>query len=191
MTSREMTTPVPTRPREAELRRVATRLFRERGFHATSMQDLAEALGMNRGSLYHYIDSKDDLLWWIVDGTLERLRASVEPILASDAPGAERLRTAIDAHLTFAAENVDEMSLVQIELRSLSEDRRRELLAERDAYEHRWREALQTAVDEGTVRALDIRLTVAYFASHLTPLSSCSAPCPGSGVCPSIAFPWR
>ena len=52
-----------TRPREAELYRAATRLFRERGFHATSMQDIAEALGMNRGSLYHYITSKDDLLW--------------------------------------------------------------------------------------------------------------------------------
>ena len=60
------------RPREAQLRREATRLFRERGFHATSMQDLAEALGMNRGSLYHYIESKDDLLWWIVSGTLDQ-----------------------------------------------------------------------------------------------------------------------
>lgn len=46
-------TMLPPRPREAELLREATRLFRERGFHATSMQDLAERLGMNRGSLYH------------------------------------------------------------------------------------------------------------------------------------------
>ena len=53
----------PQRPREADLLATATRLFRARGFHATSMQDLAEALGMNRGSLYHYIASKDDLLW--------------------------------------------------------------------------------------------------------------------------------
>ena len=55
MTVREAGSPSVTRPREAELLRVATGLFRERGFHATSMQDLAEALRMNRGSLYHYI----------------------------------------------------------------------------------------------------------------------------------------
>lgn len=160
MTVRDISAaPSPTRPREAELRRVATRLFRERGFHATSMQDLAEALGMNRGSLYHYIESKDDLLWWIVEGTLDRLRGAVEPLLTADAPGADRLRNAIRAHLAFAAEHADEMSLVQIELRSLSDQRRDELLAERDAYEHCWREALASAVDEGTVRPVDVRLT--------------------------------
>ena len=56
-----MTTPIPARPREAELLAAATRLFRQRGYHATSMQDLGEALGMNRGSLYHYINGKDEL----------------------------------------------------------------------------------------------------------------------------------
>ena len=69
------------RPREAELLSVATRLFRERGYHATSMQDLAEALGMNRGSLYHYIEAKDDLLWRIVSEALERLDMSQYPIV--------------------------------------------------------------------------------------------------------------
>ena len=63
------------RPREAALHEAATRLFRQRGFHATSMQDLAEDLGMNRGSLYHYIEAKDDLLWAIVNGAMERSTA--------------------------------------------------------------------------------------------------------------------
>src|SRR2546427_3666641 len=99
-----------TRPREAELLRVATRLFRQRGFHATSMQDLAEALGMNRGSLYHYIASKDDLLWAIVTEALERLDAHVRPILESDEPPVERLRKAIEEHLRFAAYNGDELA---------------------------------------------------------------------------------
>ncbi len=53
----------PRRPREEQLRRTAVRLFREHGYDGTSMQDLAEALGMHRGSLYHYIDSKEDLLF--------------------------------------------------------------------------------------------------------------------------------
>jgi AcrR family transcriptional regulator len=159
MTVREAGGPSATRPREAELLRVATGLFRERGFHATSMQDLAEALGMNRGSLYHYIESKDDLLWWIVSGALDRLRAQVEPILAGDGPAVERLRGAITGHLAFAAAHGDELALVQIELRSLPPDRRADLIERRDAYEHRWRAALEAAFDDGSIRPTDVRLT--------------------------------
>jgi len=149
---------VPTRPREAELLRVATRLFRERGFHATSMQDLAEALGMNRGSLYHYIESKDDLLWTIVTGALDMLSDGVRPILESDGPGADRLRRAIAAHLSFAAINSDELALVQVELRSLSPERRRQIIARRDTYEAHWRTAIAAAMAEGAMRSTDVRL---------------------------------
>src|SRR2546427_1679330 len=140
-----------TRPREAELLRVATRLFRTRGFHATSMQDLAEALGMNRGSLYHYIESKDDLLWWIVSGTLDRLHDRVCPALSGSEPGAVRLRRAMAEHLSFAAEHGDELSLVQIELRSLAADRRRQIVDRRDAYQHLWRGAIEGAAPEGAL----------------------------------------
>ena len=149
---------VRSRPREADLMRSAIRLFRERGFHATSMQDLAEALGMNRGSLYHYINSKDDLLWSIVNGALGRLDERVRPILESDAPGKDRLRQAIAAHLAFAAEHADELSLVQIELRSLSPERRRATVERRDAYERLWRAAIGAALAEGSIRPTNVRL---------------------------------
>lgn len=160
MAVREAGSPSVTRPREAELLRVATNLFRERGFHATSMQDLAEALGMNRGSLYHYIESKDDLLWWIVSGALDKLRARVEPVLGGDGPAVERLRGAIAEHLAFAADHGDELALVQIELRSLAPARRAELIERRDAYEHEWRATLEAAFADGSLRATDTRLTV-------------------------------
>jgi AcrR family transcriptional regulator len=124
---------IAARPREAELLATATRLFRQRGFHATSMQDLAEALGMNRGSLYHYIASKDDLLWAILSGALDRLTERVVPELARDAPARERLSRAIHEHLRVAAEHADELSLVQVELRSVGRERRVEMLARRDA----------------------------------------------------------
>jgi AcrR family transcriptional regulator len=158
-----LTATVPTseqqsRPREAELHRTATRLFRERGFHATSMQDLGEALGMNRGSLYHYIASKDDLLWSIVSGALDRLSATVLPVLEADASGSDRLRRAIVAHLTFAAEYRDELSLIQIELRSLPPERRQAIVARRDRYERHWRDAIEAAIAEGSMRSIDVRL---------------------------------
>jgi AcrR family transcriptional regulator len=149
---------VATRPREAELLAIATRLFRERGFHATSMQDLGEALGMNRGSLYHYIASKDDLLWTILTGALELLEARVLPVLDADGPPLERLSGAIHEHLRVAADHADELSLIQIELRSLTPERRAELIARRDAYERRWRAAIEEGIAADELRPVDVRL---------------------------------
>lgn len=153
--------PAPTvgpRPREADLLAAATRLFRTRGFHATSMQDLAEALAMNRGSLYHYIASKDDLLWMVLTRSFDLLQARVVPGLEADAAPLDRLRGAIREHLRVAADHADELSLIQIELRSLSPERRAEMIGRRDAYEALWRAAIADGVADGSLRPFDVRL---------------------------------
>ena len=147
-----------TRPREAELYRAATRLFRERGFHATSMQDLAEALGMNRGSLYHYIASKDDLLWRIVDDGFSTLEERVLPLLAGERPALERLREAVAAHLDVVAEQRDELILLQMERRALPPERVAAVIARRDAYEAEFRRAIRDGVAAGELRDVDERL---------------------------------
>jgi TetR/AcrR family transcriptional regulator, cholesterol catabolism regulator len=159
-----MTTPTPIpqrpgpRPREAELHATATRLFRQRGYHATSMQDLGEALGMNRGSLYHYIRGKDELLWAILNRALDLLERRVLPLLDADRPPVDRLRAAIREHLRVAAEHADELSLIQIELRALARERQREIIARRDAYERRWRRTLEAGIADGSLREFDVRL---------------------------------
>jgi Transcriptional regulator len=154
-----MATTVAVRGREADLLRAATQLFRRRGFHATSMQDLAEALGMNRGSLYHYIDSKDDLLWAILSNALDLLLARVEPVLTDDADPAQRLANGVREHLHVAAEYADELSLIQIELRSLTDERRLEMIRRRNAYEDLWRAALNDGIASGQLRPdVDVRL---------------------------------
>lgn len=147
-----------TRPREADLLAAATRLFRSRGFHATSMQDLGQALAMNRGSLYHYIAAKDDLLWTILTRAFDRLDARVLPILESDAPPVDRVRGAIREHLQVAADHADELSLIQIELRSLSAERRATMIARRDRYEALWRAAIEDGIRDGSLRPFDVRL---------------------------------
>jgi AcrR family transcriptional regulator len=149
----------PPRPREADLLAAATRLFRTRGFHATSMQDLAEALEMNRGSLYHYFPSKDDLLWTVLSRAFDLLDERVTPVLRSGEEPVPRLRRAVREHLRVAAAHADELSLIQIELRSLGADRRREMIARRDAYEALWRTAIEEGIAAGELRSLDVRLT--------------------------------
>jgi len=122
------------------------------------MQDLAEALGMNRGSLYHYIASKDDLLWAIVDGGFRALEERVLPLLADDQPSVERLSGAVAAHVAVAAELRDELVLLQMERRALPPERAAAIVARRDAYEAEFRRAIREGVAAGELRDVDERL---------------------------------
>lgn len=153
-----MTVPLPVRPREAELHATATRLFRQLGYHATSMQDLGEALGMNRGSLYHYIAGKDELLWAILNRALDLLMERVVPKLEADGPPVERLTDAIREHLRVAADHADELFLVQVELRALEPERQRRIIERRNEYENHWRGAIDAGVADGSLRGVDVRL---------------------------------
>ena len=149
-----------TRPREEQLRRTAVRLFREHGYDGTSMQDLAEALGMRRGSLYHYIASKEDLLFAIVEAAMARFRDEVSPILERSEAPAIRLRDAVAAHLRIAADEPDELTLVQVELKALAPDRGARIVAERDAYEHEWRSFVRSGMSDGSFDCDDERTAV-------------------------------
>ena len=133
------------------------RLFREHGYDGTSMQDLAEALGMHRGSLYHYIDSKEDLLFEIVESAMARFHDEVRPILQGQGAAGDRLRRAVAAHLRIAADEPDELALLQVEVKALAPARRARIVAERDAYEHAWRAFIREGMREGSFRCEDER----------------------------------
>ena len=122
------------------------------------MQDLGQALGMNRGSLYHYIVGKDDLLWLILGRAFDLLESRVIPILESDAPPIDRVRGAIHEHLRVAADHADELSLIQIELRSLSPEGQAQMIERRNRYEGLWRAAISEGMADGSLRAFDVRL---------------------------------
>jgi AcrR family transcriptional regulator len=148
------------RPKHEELLSAAVRLFRQRGYHATSMQDLAEAVGVQRGSLYHYITAKEDILWEIMERAMERLRAGVASASRSPGSAAGRVREAIAAHLTTAAQIKDELTILHVELKSLSPRRRRTMVAMRDGYERMFRTLVRDGIAAGEFRRVDEKAAV-------------------------------
>src|SRR5438132_6755602 len=109
----------PPRERGEEVYRAALRLFREKGYHATSMQEIADAVGLYKGSLYHYIGGKEDLLVQVFRRTLGGLVEAVERIAADrESSAAERLRRAIRAHVAAASEHLDALTVYLHEWRS-------------------------------------------------------------------------
>ncbi len=146
--------------REEELLRIATHLFREKGYHNTSMQDLANALDIQKASLYHYIESKEELLLRILDYGGRLLRDRVEEVQATNLPPAEKLRLALENHAINIMENIDLFSVFLNEYRNLSPPRRQQILEVRRQYEQAMMEILEEGIASGDFRPVDVGMTV-------------------------------
>lgn len=141
--------------RKTELTRAAARLFAEKGYHGTSIGDLAEAMGVQKGSVYAHIESKADLLWDVAREGADAFHASLDGALDSvpdDGPVLERIRAALRAHLHVVAEQLDIATVFVREWRYLEGDRRAEFVAERRRYEERFRALFREGRELGELR---------------------------------------
>ena len=137
----------------------AAELFSERGYHGTSMQDLADQLGLLRGSLYAHIGSKQELLFDVVDRGAERFLARGRAAAELDAPAAERLRSFVVGHAETAKEHLGAATVFLNEWRYLDTELRARIQAKRDAYEATARAIISTGIERGEFRAdLDVAL---------------------------------
>src|SRR6201988_4721872 len=124
--------------RRTELTRAAARLFAEKGYHGTSVGDLAEALGVQKGSLYSHIESKADLLWEVASEGAAAFHAALDGV-PEDGPVLDRIRDALRAHLRVVSEQLDVATVFVREWRYLEGERRAEFVAERRRYDERFR----------------------------------------------------
>ena len=148
--------------RRSELTRTAARLFAEKGYHGTSIGDLAKAMGVQKGSLYAHISSKQDLLYETMREGADAFHGALDAI-PDEAPATEKIRLALRAHLRVIAEQLEIATVFIREWRYLEGDRRNEFLAERRRYEDRFRAlfregrelgGLRTDLDDGTATLL-------------------------------------
>jgi AcrR family transcriptional regulator len=146
--------------RREELVSVASRLFAERGYHGTSMADLAEAMGVQKGSLYSLTGSKQELLVTVTRHGAASFHAALDGV-PEDAEPLERIRSALRGHLAVVAAQVDSATVFTREWRFLDEPERTAFRAERRRYEERWRDLLREAADRGSLRSdLDVEAAV-------------------------------
>jgi TetR/AcrR family transcriptional regulator, cholesterol catabolism regulator len=137
--------------RRSQLTREAARLFAERGYHGTSIGDLAKALGVQKGSLYAHIESKQDLLHEAMREGAQAFHAALDEI-PEDLKVTERIRLALRAHLRVVAEQLEVATVFVREWRYLEGERAAEFLAERRRYEERFRALFREGRELGELR---------------------------------------
>jgi AcrR family transcriptional regulator len=138
--------------RRSELTREAARLFAQKGYHGTSIGDIADALGVQKGSLYSHIDSKEDLLYETMREGAAAFHGALDAI-PDDLSATEKIRLALRGHLRVVSEQLDVATVFVQEWRYLDGARREEIVAERRRYEERIRELFREGRELGELRS--------------------------------------
>jgi TetR/AcrR family transcriptional regulator, cholesterol catabolism regulator len=154
------------------IREEAAKLFFERGYDATSLRQVASAVGLMVGSLYNHIDSKEHLLLQIMGGIIDDLLDSARNAVMVDGDAVDKLQAALAAHLTFHAERAQEVFIGNAELRSLSDGAREVVIEKRHEYELFLQGLVEDAGRAGLADVIDAKIHVYSFVAQATHIAS-------------------
>ncbi|MEP2828286.1 TetR/AcrR family transcriptional regulator [Parvibaculum sp.] len=152
----------------AAIREAGLDLVHEHGFEAMSLRRLAARVGLQPGSLYNHIETKQDLLFDLIHNHMVTLLASIDEELEGIADPLERLQAFIAFHLTYHIERKREVFIGSSELRSLEPKNRRKIVALRKTYEDRLYEILEQGAVNKLFKIEDIRVSTYAILAMLT-----------------------
>ncbi|NWN91252.1 TetR/AcrR family transcriptional regulator [Marinobacter adhaerens] len=136
------------------LLREAARLFRDKGYERTTVRDLAAAVGIQSGSLFHHFRTKEEILKAVMVETIRLNTAVMQAAMEAADTNREKLRALISAELeSINGQTGEAMAVLVFEWRSLSEPSQAEVLKLRDIYESLWLEVLTALKEEGALVA--------------------------------------
>lgn len=148
----------PPEPTSVRIIHAATHQFFERGFHGTSIKDLAAEAGVRSATLYYHFPCKEEILVAIMRSTLADLAEVVDSATKTHHGAADQLRAAVTAHIHFHVDHHREVFLCDAELRALSPTTRAEIVALRDRYEEVFRAILRSGLTAGVLEVPNVEL---------------------------------
>jgi TetR/AcrR family transcriptional regulator, cholesterol catabolism regulator len=146
---------------------VATELFARRGYEGTSVRAIADEMGIESGSLYSHIASKEEILLEIVERTAGSFFERAEEVLAAGGSSESQLVGLARAHLTTVHEGGAAVRVYYGEWRQLDRARRRKVVALRERYEAMFREVIEAGIESGEFKPLDLEATTLVIMSVL------------------------
>jgi AcrR family transcriptional regulator len=138
-----------TLTRKDQIYQVAERLFSERGYHATTIRELARELQIEGGSLYSHISSKQSLLYDIVLRSSEQFLRAAHDVLAAGGPAQNQLRTLMRRHMSIIAASTDRAVVYFHEWKHLDPPYQDVIKRHRNEYEGVFRQIIRTGVANG------------------------------------------
>lgn len=152
--------------RRSEILYAAGQLFSQQGFHATSMRDLAKAVNLQGGSLYAHIESKEELLFELVNRAADKFLASAEAVSARLGPK-NRLERLVKGHLQVIVQELPNATVFFHEWRFLSPKLQTKIVTRRDAYQAHFHKTIEEGVKTGDFQVEDSQLATLFILSAL------------------------
>lgn len=146
--------------RKLSIIKVAAKLFSEKGYRDATLEDIAKNLKYTKGSIYYYINSKQELLYQCHELAMDMLNERMQELLETNWPIDIKLKEAIKAHIEMA---VSEMSLVTVALGQefeLQDEYRDIIVAQRDRYEGYFRQFVEEGIQEGIFKPLSSKMSI-------------------------------
>jgi TetR/AcrR family transcriptional regulator, cholesterol catabolism regulator len=153
--------------RKDQIETIATALFKERGFKATSMRDLAREVGIEAGSIYAHVRSKEEILQRVLFKMAHEYFAELEQIENQPASYSQKLRKIILAHVNIVTRNVAASTVFQNEWRHLSEPYLADFIELREKYEYRLRTIIGNGIEINEFSFTDARFITRTLLSSL------------------------
>lgn len=137
--------------RRQELIDAAAKIFQDKGYEAASIQDVADALGILKGSVYYYIDSKEDLLFATIQEVHESALANTDKLRMLDEDPLTLIRLFIESHVKHVSANFVKATVFFHDFRSLDPERHDYIVKERDSYDLLLRDLVSRGQREGEI----------------------------------------
>lgn len=152
------------------IRKAGVRLIFEHGYEAMSLRQLAAEVGIQAGSLYNHISTKQDLLFDLVQEHINDLLRELDLALEGKADPVEKLRAFVAFHVSYHMTRKREVFIANSELRSLDAKNYDVVVALRAAYEQRLAKILTDGVSDGVFEVVDIQVATFAILALLTGL---------------------
>lgn len=157
--------------KKSDIIAAAAYLFRTKGYHGTTVRDIAERSGMLSGSLYAHIRNKEDLWREIVREAAGAFTQALTPIFDGPGSATEKFDRAVHAHVRVITTSLDRASIYLDAETIFSEEGRTEVHRLHRAYEELWASLLEQGVQEGVFAIPDTQLARLWVLSSLNSLA--------------------
>jgi AcrR family transcriptional regulator len=154
------------------IRKAGLRLIFEHGYEAMSLRQLAAEVGIQAGSLYNHISTKQELLFDLIQDHINELLRQLDRALDGKQQPAEKLHAFVAFHVTYHMTRKREVFIANSELRSLDPKNYEAIVALRGAYERRLAEILEQGVEDGVFEVVDVQVATFAIIALLTGLCS-------------------
>lgn len=138
----------------------AGKLFRRKGFNGTSMQDIASEVGILKGSIYYYFNSKNEIFREVLNKGISPILKKAELIMSKDLPPKEKLRELIKDHINYIMDHNFSLVLFFREKENIAASQMKQYIESRSKYEKIFKNVLKEGIDQGVFPQVNISLTV-------------------------------